>query len=229
MSIKLNIGTVAELFADCEDEILLSVKMDTEQIQSGSPNKSMAEIYMKEEDDELCLNVSETATENKPSGSKIPENMIHLVRNSKKEIKRNKLIAKIRLVEGKIPWIAKFKNDMSDYFFPIESWPNYAIEIVLTRDFSYGERIGLATFLHGNGLNDKDKALQIFQMYNNSWKWDRRWKIKFEKFQCLFVYLDQIYKVSVDGPRLKSEYWYYDMNLNLTMFYDGNVRTNRGE
>lgn len=56
----------------------------------------------------------------------IPENMVHLVKNTKKEIKRNHLLAKIRLMELKRG--RTFKSKMNDYFYYIESWPNYAIE-----------------------------------------------------------------------------------------------------
>lgn len=161
--------------------------------------------------------------------SMIPENMMHLVRNSKKQIERNRLLAKIRLIENKIKWSAKFKAEMSDYFFSIESWPNYAIETLLSRYFGYAERIKLACFLHGNGLRDIDKALKIFQFYNRSYCWDRHWCKRFQKFQSLFAYLDEAYKSSDVGDRIRNEYFYYDMNLNMTMFYDGCVRTNSRE
>lgn len=116
----------------------------------------------------------------------IPNNLLNLVKNSTKEIKRNHVLAKIRLIEKKINWSAKFKSDMTDYFYGIESWPTDALEILLSKEFGYSDRIGLACFLHGNGLKDKDKALTIFQFYNKHWTWDRQWKIKFEKFQVLF-------------------------------------------
>lgn len=155
--------------------------------------------------------------------------MMHLVRNSKKEIERNRLLAKIRLIEHKIKWSAKFKAEMSEYFFSIENWPNYAIDTLLSRYFGYAERIKLACFLHGNGLRDKDKALKIFQFYNRSYCWDTHWCKRFRKFQNLFAYLDEAYKSSDVGDRIRTEYFYYDMNLNMTMFYDGCVRTKSRE
>lgn len=112
----------------------------------------------------------------------------------------------------------------------MESWPSYAIEILLGNDFGYKDRISLATFLHGNGLRCANKALRLFQVYNNAWRRDRSWDIRFMKFQTLFTYLDEAHKRYGDvGDRIRSEYFYYDMNLNLTMFYDGSVITRQGE
>lgn len=78
--------------------------------------------------------------------SMIPDNMVHLVRNSEKEIQRNHLLAKIRRIERSINWSAKFKVEMSDYFIAIESWPNYAIGKLLSHDFGYADRIGMLLF-----------------------------------------------------------------------------------
>lgn len=152
--------------------------------------------------------------------------MLHLVQNSKKEIQRNRLVAKIRLIDRKSGWM---KEKISDRFYSIESWPNYAIEILLGKEFGYSDRIGLATFLHGNGMRDKDFASQIFQFYNKAWKIDRFWSIRFDKFQALFAYLDQAIKNTDGGDRIRSEYWYYDVALKLTCFYDGTIRNKHGE
>lgn len=94
----------------------------------------------------------------------IPENLVPLTKNTPKEIKRNHLLAKIRLIEGKCGWTGAFKKRMSDAFFPIEEWPSFAIELLFTKHFGYGERISLACFLHGNGLSDKDIALTIVKL-----------------------------------------------------------------
>lgn len=78
--------------------------------------------------------------------SVIPQNMQYLVKNTKKEIERNHLLAKIRLSEGKKNWSAKFKSDMADYFASVESWPNYALKLLFSKHFGYTERIGFACF-----------------------------------------------------------------------------------
>lgn len=159
----------------------------------------------------------------------IPENMVHLVQNTKKEIKRNHLLAKIRYIEkNKVMWSAKFKVEMSEYFPCIESWPNYAIELLLSRDFGYHDRIGFACFLHGNLLRDADKAMRIFQIYNRSWTHERDWTTRFLKFQALFTYLDEYLKPTETGARIRENYWYYCLNLRLYVFYDGSVRMKDG-
>lgn len=80
----------------------------------------------------------------------IPENLIHTLRNTLKEIRENKLIGMTRLIENRCSWGKCFKSEMADYFFPIDVWPIYAIEILLTDRFRYSERIGLACIFHGN-------------------------------------------------------------------------------
>lgn len=161
--------------------------------------------------------------------SVIPENLMFAMRRTKKEIQKNKLLAKIRLIERKCPHSERFKNEMSDFFFPFDVWPNYAIELLLTNDFGYTERIGLACFFHGNGLRDNLKALRMFMYYNKHWRRDRDWDLRFFKFQELFKYLDQVNKVGEEGAHIRHRYWYFDINMNLTMFYDGSVRTKNGE
>lgn len=43
------------------------------------------------------------------------------------------------------------------------------------------------------------------------------------KFQALFKYLDE---KTTTSP---GQYWYYNMETGLTMFFDGTVRTKSGE
>lgn len=202
-----------DVMSDGEDDIL-----------NESYEASLPEI-------EKAKNVRIVQNEKRPS--LIPENMLHSVQNSKKEIERNHLLAKVRLREGKIPWIRRYKEKLSDYFFLVETWPNYAIKLLFTREFNYSERIALACFLHGNGLKDVWKAQTIFQMYNSFWDRARhtakKWNDRFSEFRNLFTYLEQINKCTDTGARLKREYYYYDMGTNLTMYYDGNVRMRNGE
>lgn len=215
-----------------EEEKLLNESYDSWLLQIEKNNCSTQIIRLNELDDgnDGFLNLAYEQVKSKVEERKIiPQNMVYLVQNTKKEIHRNRIIAKIRLRERKIKGIEQFKSDMSDYFYPVESWPSYAIEILLTKNFGYNERIGLACFLHGNGLHDENKALRIFQIYNKSWTLEKMWNFRFKKFQALFAYLKQTNENTETGSRLRSSYYYYDMNLNLTMFYDGNVRTKNGE
>lgn len=75
--------------------------------------------------------------------------------------------------------------------FSIETWPNNAIKILLSKYFRYRERLTLAAFFHGNGLRDHLKAERIFKFYNQYWNWSKNWFRRFEEFAALFAYLDQ--------------------------------------
>lgn len=151
--------------------------------------------------------------------------MLYLDSDSPKTINRNHLLVKIKRKEHRISWSAKFKSEMADNFYPIESWPNYAIELLLTKDLGYSERIGLACFFHGNGFKDPEKALRTFQFHNSAWTWDRGWSMAFQKFQHLFGYLGHSDDFSSDtGSRIRNEYYYYDINLKLTVYYERPVR-----
>lgn len=148
--------------------------------------------------------------------SLIPDNLLYAVQNTRKEIKRNKVMAQVRLIEKKSGCGERFKSEMSGFFYPIELWPTYAIEILLSRDFGYSERIGLACFFHGNGLRDSMKALRVFHFYNKHWRMDKHWLIRCDKFKALFEYLDQVNKRDDDGAEMRHKYWYYNIALQQT-------------
>lgn len=222
---RLCIGTIEEIFFEVDDGSDEMLNESYEQVK-----ECVEKCELNDGNDHLLNEAYEMMRESVERRDLVPENMLHLIRNSPKEIKRNHLLAKIRLIERKVSWSAAFKLRMSDYFYTLEQWPNYAIEILLTKHFGYSERIGLACFMHGNGLRDKDKALNIFQFYNQSWTCNKSWTIVFRKFQALFAYLDEANQsMSETGDHIRNEYYYYDMNLKLTMFYDGSVRTRNGE
>lgn len=99
---------------------------------------------------------------------KIPDNLLHLVQNSKKEIERNRLQAMIRLKNNSAG--GKLMMELiSDHFYAVHDWPSYAIKILLSPDFTYHKRLGLACFMVGNGLFDADLGERIFKFYNKHW------------------------------------------------------------
>lgn len=121
--------------------------------------------------------------------SMIPDNMIHLVRNSEKEIQRNHLLAKIRLIERSIKWSAKFKVEMSDYFIAIESWPNYAIEKTPRRSKELKPRLTTLSLLTNRSSNWKicsrrypmigiRTKLNTLKSLTNCWKNPRKMHVK---------------------------------------------------
>lgn len=165
-SVKSQVEKVVKSELDDGNENLLN--------ESYNSVKSQVEKVVKSELDDgndHLLHQSYELIENKRRA--LPQNLHHLLENSREEINRNHLLAKIRLRERRIKWIEKFKSEMADYFFKIEEWPNYAIEILLSKNFGYSERAGLACFMFGNGLTGHEKALRIFQIYNNAWTHDK--------------------------------------------------------
>lgn len=154
--------------------------------------------------------------------SRIPDNLLHLVSNSEKEIKRNHLQAKIRLRNNAQGGIAMV-NTISEDFYAVHEWPIYTIEILLSGDFTYSKRLALACFLVGNGLNDAELGIQIFKFYNHHWDAGQRWNRRFVEFRDLFTYLNK----PIDDPdsaRIRSTYFYYSMESKQTLFFNSESR-----
>lgn len=204
-----------------EKPLLISATVKTSNQQANEKSE------LDDGSDEILNKCYENVMDRTKKPSLIPRNMLNLVKYSKKEIKKNHLLAKIRLMERRRG--LSMKSQMSDYFYYFESWPNFAIKIILSRDFGYADRLGLACFFHGNGLRDKGKAVGIFQFYNKYWDNSKDWRNRFLKFEALFDYLDKAYENTDEGDRIRNEYYYYSVELNLTLFYDGYVRSRNGE
>lgn len=231
-SVLLNDGMDELLFASCErvdnpDSALLNDGMD-EILNASCDRVDIPELALLNDGMDELLNAScERVDEPKPS--MIPENLLYAVRNTKKEMKRNRVLAQLRLIETRSGCGARFRSEMSDFFFPLEQWPTYAMEILLSNHFGYSERIGLACFFHGNGLRDSLKALRVFHFYNKHWRMNKHWLIRCDKFRALFDYLDQVNKRDDVGADMRQKYFYYDISLNLTLYYDGYVRKTNGD
>lgn len=102
---------------------------------------------------------------------------MHTVR-TEKEIKRNHLQAMIRLKNNSRTSDAKYMVDLiSDHFYAVHEWPNYAIEIMLSPNFKYDKRLALAAFLVGNGLYDTALGEQMFKFHNKHWQNTQIWVI----------------------------------------------------
>lgn len=142
---------------------------------------------------------------------------------TKEEIKHKRNIAKIRRIDSKNR--NNFKEWFEDVFFPITSWPPYAVEVLLSEDFTYQDRLVLATFFHGNGLFDEKMAHKIVTFYNiYSSKYD--WKQKLYKFSKLWVYLNKTNDMNdPDYSRIRSTYYYYCIRSMRMIYYDGSLRS----
>lgn len=142
---------------------------------------------------------------------------------TKAEASHKKNIARTRLMDGRND---KVKTDISMMFWPIESWPAFAVEILFSSDFHYNERLTFATFFHGNGLVDSSLPITILQFYNPN-AVSREWKQKLYKFEKLFQYLD---KANDTTDELHSEmtrkYYFYSMINKHMMYYNGDKRKN---
>lgn len=212
-----NIDLIEFMCSDDDDEIL---NKSAEKVESHlGINNSDADLLNDGEDEVFHLAVES-------SSKHIPENLLFAVKKTEKEILHNKLVAKIRLINGKKG--SHFKEKMEDFFYCIEMWPNYAIEILLSKTFCYQERLSLATFFYGNGLRDGAFAEMILKFYNAHWNHSRERTKRFLQFADLFTYLDQMNSNTDNGPRLRSQYWYYDIESKLTLFFDGTIRLKNG-
>lgn len=141
------------------------------------------------------------------------------------KIKHRANLAKINALD--IANCLRMKNRIANHFWPIRTWPSFAVEILLSPMFNYNERLTLATFFHGNGLRNTTRAVHIIKFYNQYWKKDRltEWKQKFYKFQKFFEYLDKSKNVyDPDYHRIGSTYYYYSMVTKHMLYYNGNKR-----
>lgn len=136
------------------------------------------------------------------------------IQATKEDIAHNRNIAIIRL---------------KDHFWSIRCWPPYIVEILLSKDFKRQERLVLATFFHGNGLERFDIVLKIYKFYNRHWNASKEWRKRFYEFGDLFGYLDKVYDLNdSESYRIKSTYYYYSMVSKHMMFYDGSLRAKNG-
>lgn len=159
-----NIDIIEFMFDDSNDETLNnSVELFESQLNESKIHSDLLNDGL----DEVLNMAMDQFENNNKNVHRIPSNLLYAVQKSKKEILHNKLMAKIRLIENKNKRLSEcFKLEVADFFYPIESWPNYAIHILLSEEFSYSNRLGLAAFFHGNGLKDHLKAERIFKFYN---------------------------------------------------------------
>lgn len=129
-----------------------------------------------------------------------------------KEIKHQRNLAKIKQADRLD--CSRMKNELEDHFQPIESWPAFAIEILLSPEFDYHDRVALATFFHGNGMADGRRAVKFVQFYNEHCRGNdyRKWKTKLYKFEHLFAYIDKAYdNTDPDYQSIRNKYYFYSL------------------
>lgn len=144
-----------------------------------------------------------------------------LLKNSKKEMNKNRLNSMISLRKKQIS--AANRDLLPEIFFHAEDWPAYAIEIIFAKDFTYHHRIALAAFFVGNGLNDASIAERIFKIYNTHWSNTVLWNERFRQFRNLFAYLGKPFE-DPDRIRIRMKYFYHDIQTNRTLYLNGDKK-----
>lgn len=173
--------------------------------------------------------------EKKNRATLLPNSMLHCLQNTKEEQEENKLRAAVRLRDTRDN--NALKEKIADIFFPIEQWPLFILRILLgTVEFDRGSRLSMAAFLHGNGFMDRNQAEFIIKFYNKTWQSagkngdTKKWEQRFYQFSKVFEWLDKAYDPNDSKYHdIRTTYYYYNMRSKLTMFYDGYVRTAKGE
>lgn len=200
-------------------DIILNIAYDQFEadLKKKNEEKDKNDTY---EDYVRNLNIQNTST---PTTSKhlVPKNLHYLLKNSKKEIERNRFKAMIRLRNKKIPKATL--ELVADFFYHVEEWPTYVIKALIDKSLDYTNRISLASFFVGNGLRDPEIAIKIYKAYNAAWSPTQLWNIRFNEFGKLFAYLDK----PMDDPdrsRIRMNYFYYDMESRRTLYLNGNIR-----
>lgn len=124
----------------------------------------------------------------------------------------------------------KFKNKLDEVFWPVDKWPAYVLNILLSDEFKYQDRLSLATFFHGNGLPHYDLAVNAYKFYNKFWRNTREWDRRFFEFTKLWEYLDKTRDPNCpEYQRIRTNYYYYSLMENHMMYYDGNLRVKGGQ
>lgn len=108
-----------------------------------------------------------------------------------------------------------FANFLSDRFYHPDEWPSYILEIILSDDFGYVNRLKLACFFYGNGMCSATVALHIYKFFiphirqlGPAIRHDRDWIRRSAKFESTFKYIRTYVDPSFKGD-IHYIYYYY--------------------
>lgn len=191
-------------------EILNEPKFST----SISEEQSIDEQFLNDENDKLLVSAFEWEEfKIKMKKGEFPA----------KRVRRNRQLAIIRRKDCQDQFT--FKTKLEDIFWPVDKWPGYIIDIMLSDGFNYHDRLSFAAFFHGNGLHRFDIAVDTFKFYNKFWKMTKEWDGRFYEFTKLWEYLDKAFHPhSTEYHRIRSTYYYYSLMENHMLYYDGSKR-----
>lgn len=200
------------------DDIGICEAYDTIERERSNLISGHLDLMPDSDDDEICSAYDAIQRES----NRIPDDLLHLVQNSPKEIERNRLQAMIRRrnhADGGPAMV----DIIADRFYDVSEWPSYILKIMISPDFKYSKRLALACFFVGNGLTDFNLVLAIFKFYNTHWRVTQLWNKRFSEFRDLFNYLNK----PPDDPdyvRIQSQYFFYSIEDRQTLYLDGSIR-----
>lgn len=206
---RLFIGSVSDLFrrddedmSDSDDSYLIKAAESFEEKQ-----------YLYDKNDDYLLIAAE----------KYEKEIKILQIESKNEIQKKKLHAMIRLRDKKLT--ESNREFITEFFYHPLNWPVYILEILLSKDFVYTDRMRLALFFVGNGMVDPYVAERIFQLYNPFYKKTKQWEKRLKEFTDLFKYFDK----PVNDPNradIMNRYYYHNMITNRSLYLNGKPKEN---
>lgn len=207
MDVDLNISMAEQYLKDDDDEIAIRglLEYDAQQKKYDERNKQM---YVRAQEEIFWEKIDE-------------EQRIFC-----KEMEHRHRMAKIRR-KNRYDNFA-MRDEIRNMFWCVYEWPAFVVEIMLSCEFKYNDRLTLATFFHGNGLINPDFPIEIFKFYNKYWKTDPEgiWERRFYAFSKVFHYLNKIHdKNDPDGERMSSQYYYYSMVAKHMIYYNGRKRS----
>lgn len=206
------------LMPDSDDDEIRAA-CEAIEIEQNNQIPQYIDLMPDSDDNEICAAYDAQHTERI---NRIPDNLLHLVENSPKEIEQNRLQAMMRRRNHANGGQA-MSELIADRFYNVLEWPSYILKIVLYPDFVYNNRLALACFFVGNGLNDSDIALDIFKFYNVHWDISQKWNKRFKEFKDLFSYLNKPPQ-DPDSFQIRSTYFYYSVEAKQTLHLDGSIR-----
>lgn len=178
-------------------------------------------FFLSDEDDEIILLANEIPVKPETNSKNIAIEKLIPIKLSKGEVLHNKKIAFIKKKDQKN---SSMKNDIEDLFWSVTLWPSFILSTLLSKKFGYNDRICLAAFFFGNGLQNPKFASKILKFYNPNYRNVQEWNLRLNKFELLFSYLAK--SNQINDPQynhIRSTYYFYSMIQNRLMYFNGDL------
>lgn len=139
--------------------------------------------------------------------------------NNTVRIKRNKNIAKMRLLNKKD---TSAREILIEHFWPPDMWPDHVVNSLM--EFKYTDRICVCNFFFGNGLQ-QEVAFKIIAFYH-SWNTAAEKMYEYTFSQLWLRNQNAVNRIHDDWEQIISSYYFYSMWSRSVMFFDGSIRLN---